>query len=144
MITYSHLDMNSGEEYAAVRRTADKGVRWAGQQKVSVGQRAAWPGAVARLGLKYRYVYHQCVVDGAEHAHDGDGPPARCDNALFYRETADGLSWSAPIRFSPSAHHDGAVLGIGQTQISGKYWIGWTRVALDAYSGDVFVRGFTP
>jgi hypothetical protein len=147
LITYNIYDLDTGAESAAARRTADKGVHWAGQQKLSQGTRPAWPGAVARLGLKYRYVYHQCVEDGAVHAPPPGsdvGLPDRCKSGLYYRESGDGLSWSTAVRFSPLSHEEVGALGIAQTAVTGKYWIGWTRIASDAFSGDVFVRSFTP
>ena len=112
VISFSYWDSETWD-YAAIRRTADKGATWKARQKVSSGtSKPAFEARVLRANDRWRLVYSQC-------------PDTLCEvAAIWYRSSSDGVTWTTPTRISPSTG-TAIAFGLAYTSVNKRYWVGW-------------------
>jgi len=116
---------------AVVRRTTNKGATWTANATVSVGSKASGAGPIAYGGGRWRLLYQQCIAQPCATT----GPRI----ALWYRDSADGVTWSAATRATNPAR-DAWTGGIAYGPGS-RTWIAWSGTTdQEAVEGNVYVR----
>ena len=129
VIAYSYFD-GTTNEYAAIRRTSNRGSTWGARRRVSSGTSApATDAFVIRADGRWRITYLRCSSSA-------------CDlSALWYRSSRDGVTWSTAQRFTASR----AVMrqiGLGYTSSTKQVWAGWLAGADPAASDfTIYARG---
>ncbi len=118
---------------AVVRLTTNRGSTWLPNATVSAGARPAWEAWIEYAAGRWRLLYAQCIVtDCAQGAKGGW--------ALWYRESPNGKTWSAPTRVTTPDRPVPDIGGMGYTS-SGVTWIAWAGFAKrDAPDADILLR----
>jgi len=118
---------------AVIRLTTNRGSTWRPNATVSAGARPAWESWIEYAAGRWRLLYAQCIVtDCLQGAKGGWG--------LWYRESANGTAWTAPIRVTSPERPIPDVGGMGSTT-TGATWIAWAGFAKrDAPDADIYLR----
>jgi hypothetical protein len=112
--------------YAAIRRTSDKGATWKTVVKLgsSTGYWTFQP-MVARGGSRWQAVYERCL-------------DANCAaTGVYYRSSADGVSWTTAVRISSSPRPFESPGGLAYADRVGVAFGDWAPKVLDS---DLFFR----
>ncbi len=118
---------------AVVRLTTNRGSTWAPNATVSSGTRPAWEAWIEYAAGRWRLVYAQCRLATCAGGAAGGW-------ALWYRDSPNGRTWSAPANVTGADRPISDIGGMGYTA-SGATWVAWAGFTTrDAPDADIYVR----